>query len=316
MLLGLLPHKLGNYLQSGLLVGAMAALMGLIGYVLAGWPGFWWTIILGGVFLAMAPRVSPKMLLGMYGARKLDPDQAPRLHTVVERLSRRADLKRPPEMYYIPSQLTNAFTMGTRSQAAMAVTDGLLRSLTLRELAGVLAHEMSHIRNNDMWVMSLADIISRITSGFSLFGQLLLLLNLPLLLMGGEPIPWLVVIILIFAPTVTALLQLALSRSREYEADKAAVDLTHDPEGLAAALTKLEKNQVSLLNRLFRPGRKERQPSVLRTHPHTEERVRRLLEMRSAYQEEDGDDVVGDIVTQQKRQPERTPRRRYPGLWY
>src|SRR6185369_6035200 len=103
---------------------------------------------------------------------------------------------------------------------------------TMRELVGVLAHETSHIANRDTWVMSFADVTGRITRILSILGQLLLLLNLPILIMGNRPIPWLPLLLMAFAPSLSALLQLALSRSREYEADLQGSRLTGDPLGL------------------------------------------------------------------------------------
>jgi heat shock protein HtpX len=169
--------------------------------------------------------------------------------------------------------------VGRRNEAGIAVTDGLLRGLGPRELTGVLAHELSHIANEDMWIMGLADAVSRLTSGLSLAGQILLLVNLPLLLLGQVTLPWLAVALLIAAPAVSALLQLALSRRREYDADLQAVRLTGDPRGLAAALSRLERYRSGWLGRVLLPGRGDPDPSLLRTHPATDERVRRLLEL-------------------------------------
>ena len=159
------------------------------------------------------------------------------------------------------------------------MSDGLLRNLSSRELMGVLAHEVSHIRHNDMWVMTLADLVSRLTGLLSLVGQVLLLVNLPLLLLGMATFSWLGVLLLIAAPTISALLQLALSRSREYEADMGAADLTGDPAALASALHRLDRVPGGWFEQVFLPGRRVPDPSLLRTHPPTEERVRRLLSL-------------------------------------
>ncbi|MEJ2326689.1 MAG: zinc metalloprotease HtpX, partial [Chromatiaceae bacterium] len=164
--------------------------------------------------------------------------------------------------------------------AAIAVSDGLLRRMELRELTGVLAHEISHVANGDIRVMAFADLVSRVTGMLSLFGQILLLISLPLWLLSAADIPWLPILLLLFAPTLSALVQLALSRSREYEADRNAAELSGDPEGLASALRKLEYQQAGLWERLFMPTRRIPEPSMLRSHPPTEERVRRLLELR------------------------------------
>ena len=104
----------------------------------------------------------------MYGASRLTPEQAPPLWRLAATLGERAGLANQPELYYLPSQMLNAFAVGSKTNAAIGVTDGLLRQLDQRELTAVLAHEISHIRSNDLWVMGLADLFSRATSLLSL----------------------------------------------------------------------------------------------------------------------------------------------------
>jgi heat shock protein HtpX len=239
-----------------------------------------WILLSGVLLLTLGPKISPHLILSMYSARPLAPYEAPELYSLVERLAQRAHLPSIPILYYVPSRIMNAFTVGKQTDAAIGITDGLLRRLTLRELIGVLAHEISHIQNNDMWVMTLADLVSRITHALSLVGQLLILINLPLFLLNEATFSWLAILLLIFAPTLSALLQLALSRTREFDADLSAVDLTGDPQGLASALIKLEQ-QGGFLERLLMPGRHDPEPSLLRTHPRTEERIQRLLSLSS-----------------------------------
>ena len=152
----------------------------------------------------------------------------------------------------------------------------MLRALTLREIAGVLAHEVSHIRNRDLWLMSVAYLAGRLTRLMSLFGVALVIVGLPLWLSGAGGVPLLLIPLLVFAPQITTLLQLALSRAREFDADLDAAGLTGDPEGLASALAKLERYQRSAWEQILFPGYRLPQPSVLRTHPPTEERVARL----------------------------------------
>jgi heat shock protein HtpX len=147
----------------------------------------------------------------------------------------------------------------------------------VRELTGVVAHEMSHVTNEDTRVMMLADVIGRMTASLSFIGQILIFINLPLFLMGQAHIPWLAIVLLLAAPSISSLLQLALSRTREFDADLVAVRLTGDPRGLASALAKMERYQGGWLGTIFMPGRRQPDPSLLRTHPRTEERVRRLL---------------------------------------
>jgi heat shock protein HtpX len=272
-------HKLNNILQSAGLIAGMTVLVGVLGWVVGGAHGVAWALFLGILALAVSPKVSPRVVLHLYGARPVHPRQAPRIYALLAELSERAQLPAVPTLYYVPSRMLNAFAVGRRNASAVALTDGLLRSLSLRELAGVLAHEISHVRHSDMWVMGLADVVSRVTGALSLAGQFLLLLNLPLLLLGQVTVPWLAVALLIAAPSLTALMQLALARNREYDADLGAVALTDDPHGLAAALRKLGDSRGGWLERVLLPGRGVPDPSLLRTHPATEQRIRRLLSL-------------------------------------
>jgi len=272
-------HKLNNLFQSLLIMTGMIGLLGLLGWTLGGKQGLAWLLFIGLLMVTLTPRLSPPMILRLYGAVPLHPSEAPSLYAALEELTRRANLPSLPKLYYVPSSVLNAFTMGNRSDAAIAVTDGLLRNLRLSEMIGVLAHEVSHIRNNDIWIMNLSDVVSRLTAVFSTLGQFLLLLNLPLILLAGQGIPWLPILILIFSPTVTFLLQLALSRTRELDADLEAARLTGDPKGLASALARMERYRGGFLRRVFFPGHRNPDPSILRTHPETEERITRLLSL-------------------------------------
>lgn len=272
-------HKLNNRVQSLLLIGSMSGLMGLLGWIIAGSDGLIWSVVLCLAAMLLGPSVSPRFVLRLYGAREIHPREAPELYRIVEALARRAELPRAPRLHYIPSRILNAFAVGSRNDAAIAVTDGLLRTLGMRELVGVLGHELSHVRHNDMWVMGLADAVTRITLALSQAGILLLLLMLPMAWLGEMQISLslLAVLILIVAPLISTLLQLALSRTREYDADLGGAELTGDPRGLASALDKLERYQGGWVERIFVTGRRVPDPSVLRTHPPTQERIRRLL---------------------------------------
>ena len=273
-------HKWRNRAQSLLLIGGLVTLLALCVWVIFGPESILWVLLGGALGLLLGPRASPKWVLSMYGARRIGPRELPELHAVLQELTRRAGLPRMPELYYLPTPVLNAFTVGSREDAAIAVSDGLLRRLDLRELAGVLAHEISHVRNNDLWVMGLADMVSRLTSLLSYLGMFLLFLALPMLLSEGGGGHWLLAgLLLTFAPTLGSLLQLALSRAREFEADLDGAGLTGDPRGLAAALTKLERWQGRFWEEILLPGRRMPVPSMLRTHPPTAERVRRLLSL-------------------------------------
>lgn len=273
-------HAWMNRLQSLALLAFMAGFLGLLGWVLWGGPGILLLLLGGALGVMLNPSISPLWVMRLYGGVRLGPDSAPGLITAVAELARRADLPAPPILFYVPSRMLNAFAVGSPRQSALALTDGLLHQLSPRELLGVLAHEISHIASNDLWVMGLADMFSRTTSMLSLLGQLLLLLNLPLILFAQVSINWLAILLLIFAPTLSALAQFALSRAREYDADLNAARLTGDPEGLARALARIEKVQGGWMERIFMPGRRIPEPSLLRTHPETDERVARLMALR------------------------------------
>lgn len=275
----LAEHRWLNRAQTALLVSGMVLVLWLSARFLLGDAAGWYVAAVLILFLWLAPSLSPRLILRLYRAERLTPSSAPSITGLVRELARRAGLERSPEVYYVPSRMLNAFAVGDKDNAAIGVTDGLLRRLSQRELAGVLAHELSHIRHNDTRVMGLADTVSRLTEMLSLLGQLLLIVGLPLWLMGIWDISFLGVALLIFAPTINALLQLALSRTREFHADLEAARLTSDPGGLAAALAKLERYQGGWLEQVLLPGRHNPDPSLLRTHPRTEERIERLLQL-------------------------------------
>ena len=265
-------HDLRNALHTAILIGGSGLLVAAIAWTVLGPPGLVWAAIFGAFGLWTMGRVSPKMVLGLYKARALSPDELPDVHHIVLELARRADLPSVPQLYYVPSKILNAFAVGTPQESAIAVTDGLVRAMTMRQLAGILAHETAHIKSGDLKVMALADVLTRITSSMSFLG----LLGIPALFGAGIAIPWLGILLLIFAPTLGGLLQLGLSRTREYDADLDGAALTGDPAGLASALETLERRQGRVWEGLFPAGRVP-SPSLLRTHPATEDRVRRLL---------------------------------------
>jgi heat shock protein HtpX len=236
-------HKLRNLVHSILLLGGIVGLLALCGWVLFGPEGLVGMALGAAIALAFSPTIAPGMVLRLYSAREIAAHDLPEVLQVLAALTERAGLARRPRLYYVPSTMLNAFAVGARDDAVIAVTDGMLRALNLRELTGVLAHEISHIRNRDLWLMGSADLAGRLTRLMTLLGLALLMVNLPLWLSGAATIPWLVVPLLVFAPQITTLLQLALSRAREFDADLDAAGLTGDPGGLASSLAKLERYQ-------------------------------------------------------------------------
>ncbi len=272
-------HKLINTLQTILLIGGMSLLLAITAELLFGGDILPWVFWMAVFSLIITVKISPNLVLRLYHARPLQRSEAEELHLIVEELARRAELPAVPALYIVPTPIMNAFTVGSRYNSAIAVTDGLLRNLTLRELTGVLAHEIGHLVNNDLQVMAVADAVGRLTASLSLTGQVLIVINLPIVLTGQAGIPWTGILLLLFAPTVSSLLQLAVSRVREFDADLEAARITGDPAGLAAALEKMERYERSLLRQIFLPDINNPSPSLLRTHPDTKERIRRLMEI-------------------------------------
>jgi heat shock protein HtpX len=269
-------HDLRNMLHTAVLVAGTALLAGAIAWVVFGFEGLVYAAIFSVVGIYMLSRVSPTMVLSLYKARPLAPHELPELHRIIEELAANAQLPAKPRLHYVPSKMMNAFAVGRREDSAIAVTDGLLRAMSLRQLAGILAHEVAHIRSGDLRVMGLADVLNRVTGFMSTMG----LIGVPLMLGTGWSIPIAGLLLLIFAPTIGGLLQLALSRAREYDADLDGAALTGDPEGLASALALLERKQGAVWEGLVLPGSRVPEPSLLRTHPKTQDRIDRLLALR------------------------------------
>lgn len=253
----------------------------------------------------------------MYRATEVHPRSAGQIGRILEILSERAGLRKRPRLFVIPSSTLNAFATGSPDNANIAVTAGLLRTLNLRELAGVLAHEVSHIRNNDLWVMGLADAMSRFTQALSTLAVILASFNIMGMLVGVIFVSWWAILVLYLAPLVSSLLQLGLSRAREYDADLEGALLTGDPQGLISALAKLERYTGRFWEDLMFPvpGRRVPQPSLLRSHPSTEDRIARLRELERK-------PTLPPIIIEEEPLvgPWQTvvvaPRLRWPGLWY
>ncbi len=279
----LTKRKTINIIQSVLLIAGMALILSLSAELLFG-NGVGLSVFLGvATALIVTPRISPQLILRLYQAEKLTPQNARQLHYIVNQLSHDAGLKAIPEIYWLPSNTLNAFAVGDPEEPAIAITNGLINRLNLREITGVLAHETSHIAHNDMRLMGLADLVSRLTHLMSLLGVVLALIAIPFMLLGIVSISLLAILLLFIAPTLSAFLQMALSRTREFSADMEAAQLTGDPEGLASALYKMEQPALNYWLKLFNQGYRNPNPSLLRSHPQTEERIERLLSLRASY---------------------------------
>ncbi len=269
-----------NTVHTILLIGAMAVLAGLVGFFLGGKFGLIGAVLLTLFGLATGSRVSASLVLRMYKAQPIHPHQAPQLFEIYNELCRRADLSPYPKLYYIPTRMPNAFAVGLGNSSAVALTDGILRMMNPRELAGILAHELTHVRCRDTSVLGVADIFSRTISALARIGLIMMFLSFGSVAMkSGIPF-WTTGAILFFSPTIAVMLQLALSRTREFNADRGAAELTGVAHGLASALKKLDRmTEGGMLQRIMRPGMRRQQPAMLRTHPPTEDRIAALLEV-------------------------------------
>lgn len=269
-------HAAANRRHTLWLIVVQCAVAALAGYVLFGDEGM--VVTLGVVALALVfePWAAGPLTLAYYRARPIRFHESPTLWATIETLARRAGLPVVPNLYLLPSAQANAFAVGQAHRSAIAISGGLLNALTPRELAAVLAHEVGHIVNGDLRVMSLADYVSRLTALLALIGLGAVVLMSPSWLFGDAPIPWLGLLILIAAPQVSQLAQAGLSRVREFDADLTAAQLIGDPEALASALARIEGG-VRTRRGWWLPGRRDDVPSIARTHPPTAERMRRLL---------------------------------------
>ncbi len=265
-----------NGLQSVLLLGAMGGILALIGWFIAGSAGAMVAALVAlGMFL-MAPNISPALVLRAHRASPLSPDSFPVLHDMTRQLAQAAGLTRMPALFYVPDANMNAFTVGGREKPVIALTDGILRALNPREMRGVIAHEMSHIQKDDLRILGLAAVMNRMINFIGTFGGILLLIWLPFMMMSGTSVSPAAVLLLLLAPVAAMLLQQALSRTREYDADRNAALLTGDPLGLASALRKISRPRRTLWE-IFNPDpRRASAPSLLSSHPPVELRLERL----------------------------------------
>lgn len=311
-------HRRTNLVQSMTLVSALALHAGTCGFILMGVTGAVAALALAVLIGLLAPRIPAELMMRLYRAQRVPEDNS-QLVSIVELIASRAGLARKPDLYVIPSMTLNAFSSGDTVRPAIALSEGLLRRLTLREIAGVVAHEMSHIRANDLGVFNIADAVTRTLQVFAYAGLALALLNLASLVWGGETFPWSAVVLLYLGPALSSLLQLSLDRTREYHADLDAVELTGDPMGLASALKRVETYTGQFWEDLMLPvpARRVPQPSLLRIHPKAEDRISRLLALGRQSYREPIIIIEKPMVSLVGLGPiELKPRYRWPGLWY
>jgi heat shock protein HtpX len=273
-----------NQLKTVLLLGILSAiLVGIGGLIGPNALGF--SLLLAVVMNVGAYFFSDRIVLAMHHAQEIPPAQAPELHAIVEELAQQAGIPKP-RVYLIPEQQPNAFATGRNPEhAVVAVTSGIMQILDARELRGVLAHELSHVKNRDILVSSIAATVAAaityLAHAATFFG------------LGGRddegPSPAQALLLALVAPIAATLVQLGISRSREYGADETGAHLSGDPEALARALEKLDQAAHAIpaamepaTASLFIVNPFSARRSVLSlfsTHPDMAERIRRLRAM-------------------------------------
>lgn len=271
-------RRLAHTLRTALLLAAALGTSAVVGWVLAGTTGVVWSVVVSALAIVLGPSAGSSMILRASRARPLADHEAVDLQAAVRELARRAGLARAPRLWLVPDATPNAFTVGRRGDAAIAVSRGLLHLLDRRQVIGVGAHEISHVRHGDVWLLSAASVAHRMTALLAMVGRLVVLVSLPLVLLGAVQVSWTAFAVLLAAPFVSTVVQLALSRTREYDADLEAARLTGDPTALASALQRLDDVARPWWRRALMPSRAQ-PTALLSTHPPSAERVRRLMEL-------------------------------------
>jgi heat shock protein HtpX len=276
---------LGNTFKTGLLMAAIMALFGMVGAVLGGGQGMLLALVLAAAMNLWAYWFSDTMVLRLYRAQEVDATTAPQLYGSVRELAGQAGLPMP-KVYLIDEAQPNAFATGRNPEhAAVAATTGILQLLTARELRAVLAHELSHVKHRDILTSTITASIAGAISTLAHFGMFFSGRD------ADQRNPLAALLVLILAPIAAVLIQLAISRSREYDADRSGAELSGDPRALADALAKIERYKQGLpletaeehpatahlmiINPLSGGGLS----GLFSTHPPTAERIHRLLAM-------------------------------------
>jgi heat shock protein HtpX len=281
---------MAGYFRTALLLAAMTALFVGIGYAVGGQQGMVIAFIFACGMNLFAWWNSDRVVLGMHNAQPIEPQDAPRLYELTAGLAARAGIPMPA-LYVIHENQPNAFATGrSPDRAAVAVNTGLLDMMSEREVAGVIAHELAHIRNRDTLIMTITATLAGAIGMLAQFG----------FLFGGgrtsdgrsNPFGMIgTILLLILGPIAATIVQLAISRSREYEADRIGAEITGDPRALASALMRLETYKQGRVNEaaeanpasahlfIINPLSGMRMDGLFSTHPATENRVAALEAM-------------------------------------
>ena len=281
-----------NYARTALLLAAMTGLFVAVGYAVGGQGGMLVALLIAVGMNVFTYWNADKLVLRMHGAQEVDAATAPQLYAIVARLAERAQLPMP-RVYLMQNDQPNAFATGRNPQnAAVAVTTGLLQRLDEQEVAGVLAHELAHVRNRDTLTMT---VTATLAGAIGMLGNMAMFglysrddRNNPL---GGLG----VILAMIVAPLAATLVQLAISRSREYEADRVGAAIAGEPQWLASALAKIHNASLRIDNPaaeaspatahlfIINPLHARSMDRLFSTHPSTEERIRRLQAMAASW---------------------------------
>ena len=285
---------LGNWVKTFVLMSGITALFGAVGAALGGGTGMLMALCLAGAMNVYAYWFSDKAVLKMYGAVQVNPEnnygdgQFRHYYIMVKDLAENAGLPMP-KVYVINENQPNAFATGRNPEnAAVAATVGIMQILSDRELRGVMAHELAHVKHRDTLISTISATMAGAISSIAQFGMFF----------GGRERgvhPAVAVLIMLLAPIAAMLIQMAISRAREFEADKAGAEISRDPKALASALEKIhnyahripnetaeqhpETGQMMIINPLSGGGLR----GLFSTHPQTEERVARLMAMASSF---------------------------------
>lgn len=273
-----------NYVKTTMLLAAMVALFCGVGFMIGGTGGMIIAFGIAVVMNAIAYWNADKMVLKMHGAREVSRAQAPQFYDMVARLAQRADMPMP-KVYIIETPQPNAFATGRNPQnAAVAATTGLLKVLNQDEIAGVMAHELGHVKNRDTLIMTMTAVVAGAISMLANFGMFF----------GNNrdnPLGFIgVLAMIIIAPMAAMIVQMAISRTREYAADRAGADISGNPSALASALEKIqnaargipmqsaETNPASGQLFIINPLSGANMDTLFSTHPATENRIAALME--------------------------------------
>jgi heat shock protein HtpX len=274
-----------NVLKTGMLLATLTALFMGAGYLIGGSGGAFFAFLLAAGMNIFSYWNADKLVLRMHRAQQVDERDAPEFHAIVAELARRAGLPMP-KLYVIDNPQPNAFATGRNPQnAAVAATTGLLQNLSREEIAGVMAHELAHVKNRDTLTMTIAATIA---------GAIAMLANFAFFFGGNRnnPLGFVgVLLAAITAPLAAALIQMAISRTREYSADRDGAVIAGNPLWLASALGKLqraagrvpmitaERNPATAPLFIINPLTGERMDNLFSTHPSTENRIAALHDM-------------------------------------